>query len=196
MRDLPDSSSIPTALQRVALTLRTIGNISLWVQGVLGVIATFSLVFAIFSSNLARQSPQANNSGTGAGTGAGVFFALCGLVTLGIGAYFAFRYTSIAKQLLGSSTAARPSKASTLQTIRLGLIVNMVGMALTIVGAFAIVGSTLAKAQFQGQIALSTDPSRFVQSADLWAIQANLNAIAAHFVGIAASIWLFDRVSR
>ncbi len=190
MREKPDSSSLPPALQRVAITLRTIGRISFWLQTVLGVVSTLILLFATFSSGVGRQGTQAGNQGTGFG----IFFAICGLVTLGVGAYFALRYTRTAQQLLETG---RPTKADTLQIIRLGLIVNMVGMLVTIVGAFATIGSILAKSvsQFQGSLTV-IDPSRFVQPADLFVVQANTNTIAAHFAGIAASLWLFNRVSR
>jgi hypothetical protein len=153
------------------------------------------LVFATFSSSVGRPANQATNQGTGFG----IFFALCGLVTLGVAAYFAFRYTRISRQLLVSGAAERPSKADTLQAIRLGLIVNLVGMLLTIVGAQAIVGSILAKSLSQPQGALglgALDLNRFVQPLDLFVVQANTNTIAAHFVGIAASLWLFNRVNR
>lgn len=190
MREKPDPSSIPPAAQRVVFTLRTIGRISLWLQGGLGVISILILVFATFSTSIGRQNPQ----GSSQGTGFGIFFAICGLVALGVGGYFAFRYTRIARQLLETG---RPSKAETLQTIRLGLIVNMVGMLVTILGAFATIGSLLAKSvsQFGGTLT-AIDPSRFVQPADLFVVQANTNTIAAHFVGIAASLWLFNRLSK
>ena len=193
MREKPDTSSLPPALQRVAFTLRTVGGISFWLQSILGVISGFILLFATFSSSVGRQTTQGNNQGTGFG----IFFAICGLVTLGVAAYFAFRYTRISKQLLISNAAGRPSKADTLQIIRLGLIVNLVGMLLTILGAQAIVGSILAKSLSQPQNALTAiDPTRFVQSLDLFVVQANTNTIAAHFVGITASLWLFNRVNR
>jgi hypothetical protein len=193
MQEKPDTSSLPPALQRIAFTLRTVGGISFWLQTVLGVISTLVLLFATFSSNVGRQTNQASNQGTGFG----IFFAICGLVTLGVGAYFAFRYTRISKELQVSNAAGRPSKADTLQIIRLGLIVNLVGMLLTILGAQAIVGSILAKSLSQPQGAFTAiDPTRFVQSVDLFVVQANTNTIAAHFVGIAASLWLFNRVNR
>jgi hypothetical protein len=193
MREKPDTSSLPPALQRVAFTLRTVGGISFWLQSILGVISGFILLFATFSGSVGRQTTQGNNQGTGFG----IFFAICGLVTLGVAAYFAFRYTRISKQLLISNAAGRPSKADTLQIIRLGLIVNLVGMLLTILGAQAIVGSILAKSLSQPQNALTAiDPTRFVQSLDLFVVQANTNTIAAHFVGITASLWLFNRVNR
>jgi len=195
MREKSESSSLPPALQRVALSLRTFGGISFWLQLILGVVSLFVLVFATISGSVGRNASQANQ-----GTGFGVFFAICGLVTLGVGAYFAFRYTRISKDLLESNAAGRPSKADTLQIIRLGLIVNLVGMLLTIVGAQAIIGSILAKsfAQPQGAVGVGgiVDLNRFVQPLDLFVVQANTNTIAAHFVGITASLWLFNRVNR
>lgn len=194
MREKPDISSLPPALQRVALTLRTIGNISFWLQLVLGVISIVILLAASASSGFGRQANQATNQGSGLG----IFFAICGLVTLGVGAYFAFRYTKIAKQILSGDPDRRPSKADTLQIIRLGLIVNMVGMLLTILGAQATIGTTVLKSFAQGQGAFTTaiDPSQLVRSLDLLVVQANTNTILAHFAGIAASLWLFNRVNR
>ena len=195
MREKPETSSLPPALQRVAFALRTFGGISFWLQLVLGVISSLILVFASISGSVGRQANPGNNQGTGFG----IFFAICGLVTLGVGAYFAFRYSRLSRQLLESNAAGRPSKGETLQLIRLGLIVNLVGMLLTIVGAQAIVGSILAKSlsQPQGALGLGTlDLNRFVQPLDLFVVQANTNTIAAHFVGIAASLWLFNRVNR
>jgi hypothetical protein len=194
MREKSDTSSLPPAVQRVALTLRTIGWISFWLQTVLGVISGVVLFVTTVGSSFGRQTVQGNNQGTGFG----IFFAICGLVTLGVGAYFAFRYTRISRELQESNAAGRPSKADTLQIIRLGLIVNLVGMLLTIVGAQAIVGNIVVKSlsQPQGVFGGVVDLNRFVQPLDLFVVQANTNTIAAHFVGIAASLWLFNRVNR
>jgi hypothetical protein len=185
MREKPDTSSLPPTAQRVVATLRTFGWISFWLQVVLGVISSIILLLSVaFSRNPASQA------GT-QGTGFGIFFAICGLVALGVGAFFAFRYTRISQQLLETG---RPSKAETLQIIRLGLIVNLVGMLLTIFGAQAVVGSVLAKSLSQQGAVL--DPSRYVQPLDLFVVQGNINTITAHFAGIAASLWLFNRVSK
>jgi hypothetical protein len=99
--------------------------------------------------SVAKQTKPSNQ-----GTGFGIFFAICGLVTLGVGAYFAFRYTRISRELLLTNGAGRPSKADTLQIIRLGLIVNLVGMLLTILGAQAIVGSILQSLYLSHKAAL------------------------------------------
>ncbi len=191
MREKPDTSSLPPAAQRIVFTLRTFGWISFCLQIALGIFSVGALLFALFSSSISRQATQGSNPGTGFG----IFFAVCGLVVLGAGAYLAWRYILIARQL---RETGRPSKAETLKTIRLGLIISLVGMLLTILGAFATIGVLLAKSATQvvGAPWTTGNASQFVQSADLWVVQANTNTIAAHFAGIAASLWLFNRVSK
>lgn len=185
MREKPDTSSIPPAAQRIVFTLRTIGWISFWLQVVLGIVSAIILLVSVASNTNTKAQ------GSTQGTGFGIFFAICGLVALGIGAFFAFRYTRISKQLLETG---RPSKAETLQAIRLGLIVNLVGMLVTILGAQAVVGSVLTKSLSQQGAVL--DASRYVQPLDLFVVQGNINTITAHFAGIVASLWLFNRVSK
>ena len=185
MREKPDTSSIPPAAQRIVFTLRTFGWISFWLQVVLGIVSAIILLVSVASNTNTKAQ------GSTQGTGFGIFFAICGLVALGIGAFFAFRYTRISKQLLETG---RPSKAETLQAIRLGLIVNLVGMLVTILGAQAVVGSVLTKSLSQQGAVL--DASRYVQPLDLFVVQGNVNTITAHFAGIVASLWLFNRVSK
>ncbi|MEQ8536485.1 MAG: DUF3611 family protein [Coleofasciculus sp. D1-CHI-01] len=189
MRELPDTSSLPTPLQRIALVLRTFGRIALWVQLVLGVVSLGILLTGIAGRTVGPTEDKQ-------GVGFGIFLAICGLVTLGVGVYIAWRYTRISQQLLVGNTETRPSKADTLKTIRLGLIVNMAGMLLTIVGAQAIIGSIVIRSISQPSGLTVYDANRFVRPLDLFLVQANINTITAHFAGIAIAIWLFNRINR
>ncbi|MBE9126643.1 MULTISPECIES: DUF3611 family protein [unclassified Coleofasciculus] len=189
LREKPDVSSLPAPLQRVALMLRTYGWIALGLQLVLGVVSMGILLSGILGRAFGPTEDKA-------GVGFGIFLAICGLVTLGIGIYIAFRYTRISKQLVAATAANRPSKSDTLQTIRLGLIVNLVGMLLTIFGAQAIIGSIVIRSISQPTGLTVYDANRFVRPLDLFLVQANINTITAHFVGIAIAIWLFNRINR
>ncbi|WP_250121556.1 DUF3611 family protein [Chroococcidiopsis sp. CCMEE 29] len=192
MVDKSDRKSPPAALQEIALAFRRIGWISLWTQVVLGAISAVILLFAGFSRDVAVETPRT-------GTGVGIFFALAGVIGLLVSIYWAFRYTRIAKQLQSANPVNRPRKADTVQLLRLGIIVNLIGMLLTIVGAEAIAGTLLAKTltlpQATGAV-LQIDPSRLIRSLDMLVVQANTNTIAAHFGGLVASLWLLNRVSR
>ncbi|MFP4123064.1 DUF3611 family protein [Coleofasciculus sp.] len=189
MRELPDTSSLPTPLQRVALVLRTFGRIAIGVQSILGFVSLGILLTGIVGRSLGPAEDKQ-------GVGFGIFLAICGLVTLGVGVYIAWRYTRISKQLLTGNVETRPSKADTLKTIRLGLIVNMAGMLLTILGAQAIIGSIVLRSISQPSGLTVYEASRFVRPLDLFLVQANINTITAHFVGIAIAIWLFNRINR
>lgn len=191
MRELPDMSSLPTPLQRIALVLRTFGRIALWIQLTLGVVSMVIILLGIAANRLGNSQQQEIQ-----GIGFGIFLAICGLVTLGVGIYIAWSYTRISQQLLVGNPETRPSKADTLKTIRLGLIVNMAGMLLTILGAQAIIGSTVLRSMNQPSGFTVYEANRFVRPIDLFLVQANINTITAHFAGIAVAIWLFNRINR
>lgn len=190
MSEKSDYQSVPATLRQIATNFRLIGWISFWVQLVLAVISIVVLLLFVFFS----RSPT--NSAANPGTGFGVFLAVCGIVTLGIGVYMALRYTRIGRQLQSPNPNLRPRKAETIPVLRMGLIVNLVGMLLTILGAWTIVGTLTAKSISQVQTAVYADPSKLISSLDMFAVQANINTIAAHFAGIVATLWLINRINR
>lgn len=192
MQKQPDNTPVPPALQRIASMLRLSGWVTFWLQLALGVIAL--VLLAVFA--VSRGSSDPNAQGGGGGTGFGIFCALCGLVTLGIGIYVAFRYTRFSAQLRAANTAKRPSKAETLQLLKLGLITNLVGMFFTILGSGAIVGSLLTAALEAPQSGDLFEARRYVNPVDLFGVQANIITVSAHFIGIIAAIWLYSRVNR
>ncbi|MDJ0616258.1 MAG: DUF3611 family protein [Calothrix sp. MO_192.B10] len=175
----------------IAKAFRLVGWISFWTQLVLGVVAAG--IFLAF--RIQRSGNQAGNPGTGLG----IFFAALGLLTLGGGVFLAFRYTRIGKQLVSSSPQNRPRKMQTIQVLRLGLTVNLVGMLLTLLGAQAISGSLLLKALSipQGAVGFSPEQvSRLVQPIDVLVVQANINTVTAHFAGVVASLWLLNSIHK
>ncbi|MDF5723308.1 MAG: DUF3611 family protein [Rhizonema sp. PD38] len=178
-------------LRAIAQTFRLTGWISFWTQLVLGVISGAVLLFAVFSQ---RTGTNNNNPGTGFG----VILAVSGLIALAVSIYLAFRYTRIGRQLESSNPSNRPRKIETVQVVRLGLIVHLVGMLVTLLGAEAIVGTLLTKSltvpQFGGGVLTQVDPSRIIQSLDIFVVQANTNTVFAHFAGLVASIWLLNRI--
>ncbi|MBR8833640.1 MAG: DUF3611 family protein [Stigonema ocellatum SAG 48.90 = DSM 106950] len=182
-----------TPLRAIAQTFRLIGWISLWTQLVLGVVSGGILLSATIFS---QRSGGTNNPGTGLG----IFLAVCGLITLGVSIYLAFRYTRIGRQLESSNPSNRPRKIETLQVVRFGLMVNLVGILLTLLGAQAINGTLIIKAltlpQLTGGVYTQIDPSRTIQPLDIFVVQANTNTVSAHFASLVASIWLLNRITK
>lgn len=184
-----DNQSPPPQLQEIAKMFRRYGWISFWAQIVLGVVAIGILGFA-------SLSPQ----GRDGGASLGVFFAVVGVLTLLGSVFWAFRYTQTAKQLESSNPNNRPRKADTLILLRTGLWINLAGLLISLVAGQAIAGALLTKSftlpQAGFAIGTNVNPNQFIRTLDILVVQANTNTLAAHFVGLAASIWLLNRVTR
>lgn len=190
MLERPDSKSTST-IQEIAQAFRLTGWISFWAQLVLGVVAAVVLGFASFSRDVSTGQKNV-------GTGLGIFFAVIAVIALGASIFWAFRYIRISKQLQSSNPNNRPRKADTIQLLRLGLSINLVGLLVGLIGAQAIVGALLAKAlTLPGGVGVfQIDPSRIIRPLDIFVVQANTNTVAAHFAGLLGSLWLLNRVSR
>lgn len=186
-----DTSTSSSNLRAIAQNFWLTGWISFWIQLVLGVVsAIIVLLFGIFSQ---RGNSPSNNPGTGFG----VFLAVCGLLILGGGIFLAYRYTRIGNQLQSSNPSNRPRKSETMEVLRLGLLINLVGMLITLLGAQAIVGTLVARSISPQAVTTQLfDPTRIISGLDMLVVQANINTVSAHFAGLAVSIWLLNRITR
>ncbi|MTJ09198.1 DUF3611 family protein [Anabaena sp. UHCC 0204] len=189
---MSQNSETPSSnLRFIAQKFRLAGWISFWIQLVLGVVSGVILLLYAISSQ--RPGSPANNPGTGFG----LFLAICGLITLGVGIYLAFRYTRISKDLQSSNPNNRPRKSETVQVLRLGIWVNLGGILFTLLGAQAIVGSLAARAITQTQFLFGTQGNQpFISGLDMFVVQANINTISAHFSGLIASLFLLNRITK
>jgi hypothetical protein len=183
-------SDVSSNLQQIAKAFRRTGWISFWVQLILTVVSTITLIFAVGAG---RAGGAASSN---PGTGIGGVLTIIGIGTLGFNMFWALsRYVAFGRRLTSSKTV-RPKKIETIQAIRFGLMISLVGMLLAIVGAETIVGLLVGKALSQGIGGfVNTDPSRFIQPADTFVVQASINVILAHFAGIVASLWLLNRMN-
>jgi hypothetical protein len=187
----PDNLSVSSNLKQIAQTMRRIGWISFWTQVVLGVIsAVILLLFAVFSQ---RPGSPSNNPGTGFG----IFLAVGGLIVLGASVYWSFRYTRLGAQLQSSNSSNRPRKVTTIQVLRSGLTINLIGMLVTLFGSYAIIGTLVGRAiSPQAVTTQLIDPNRIISGLDVLAVQANTNTTFAHFLSLVGTLWLLNRLGR
>lgn len=182
--------SLPPAIRRIAGAFRICGWISFWIQLILGVVAAGILLILTVSQG-------ANNTGTSnPGTGAGLFLAGGGILALFAGAFWAFRYTRLARQLRFGHSGSRPKPKDVLQAIQIGLLISLVGMLLTLLGAEIIVGSLFVKSLSQLGAGIALDRSQYIQPLDIFIVQASTHTAVAHFAAIAVAIYLFRLVNR
>lgn len=200
MANRSDSYSVPPAVRRVATAFRIVGWASFWLQIVLAVVSGFVLAFAAASFGVPASNPNTPgvpaSGGVNPGAGAGLFLASLGLLLLFVGAFWAFRYTRLSRKLKLADAQARPKRGDAVRELYLGLTINLVGMLLTILGAQAIVGSLVAKSFIQVGGIFTGNLQNFINSRDIFLVQANTNTILAHFVGVVATLWLLRSVNR
>lgn len=185
--EITSPPSLPPAIARVSRNLQRWGFWSFWLQLVLGIISGVTLLFA----TPALFNTQERKSGIQLG----VFAAFVSVILLTAAIIIAFRYGRIGRRLENANPSVRPKKSETLRLIRVGLILNLVGMLFAIIGAETLVGIGLAKSLTLAPQLISPNPQQFVNSLDLLIIQANTNTIVAHFAGIVTSLILLERVS-
>jgi hypothetical protein len=191
----PSSSPVTTPattpksvrMRRAYNTLKWGGLAGFWIQICLGVVSSVTLALAITNQS-ERSIP---------GIGFSLFCAVCGIICLIVGICISFRYGKIANQFIKPQTTP-PKKSTTIKIIQIGIITSMVGTAVSILGAETIAGIVLSKT-------LSFDPAKvfnnqsnteFVNSLDVFIIQACINIIAAHFAGLVSSIWMLTRIEK
>ena len=188
MQTESETRSLAPTVQGIANTIHLTGWITFWVQLGLAVVSGLCLLFAATGRGFAEQPS--------AGLGVGMFWAGCGIVVLLFSVYWDFRYTRIGKRLGNPNPALHPSKADTVKVIRLGIIAALVGILLTLLGAGSTVGVLIAKSISQPPGVAITDPYKIIRALDVFVAVANINGIAAHFVGTVSSLWLLERVNQ
>ena len=105
--------------------------------------------------------------------------------------------TRLSRRLLRRRNTTRITAASiTRRAITIGISINLIGMAMTLLGAQQIVGVLAAKAlSFQtfGGSGLMAAPGNFVsqtlQPLDILIVQANTNTLLSHFISLFLMLW-------
>lgn len=175
-------------IHNIGVNLLWVGRIGFWLQLALAVVSGLSLLFAWSGRNLAGENLS--------GIGTAIFLAVLGIVAIAIEVYLAFRYTRIGKRILNPKARPQLSRQDTLNLLRLGLIVGFIGMMLNLLGAGSGIGVQIAKVVSQPPGVAITDPNKIVRALDVFVVAGNINGIAAHFLGMIMSTWLFYKIGR
>ncbi len=189
-KELPEvdsGGSVSPNVLKVMLALRKWGWVGVWTDIVFGVVSGAILLYAGF------RDPARGASGSPA-TLPGMGFAWLGMLFVAAEVGWNYFYTRLARKL---PTPNRPSRAQTVRQLKIGVIMPLVGMLLTLMGAFAIVGTLVFRASQQpqgGAILVPGTMGLLVNSVDLLIVQATFILILCHFVSLAISLWLLDRL--
>jgi hypothetical protein len=173
-------------LRRVATALRWSGLAGFWIQLFLGVVSSVTLALAIVTQT-ERSSP---------GVGFSLFCAVCGLICLIVGICITFRYGKMASKF-AKPNVDLPKKSTTVKMVQIAIITSISGTLITIIGGETITGLILSKtlALDPGKI-FNNQNSEFVNSLDVFIVQACFNIIAAHSVGLVTSLWIYNQIDK
>ncbi|MEA5515096.1 DUF3611 family protein [Nodularia sp. UHCC 0506] len=175
-------------IPKIAHQIRLTGWVMLWVQLSLALVSGLLLLFASTGRNFANQPNP--------GLGIGVIWAIIGILLLLFSVFWDFRYTRIGRRLGNINPTLHPSKADTTRAIRMGILLSLIGILITILGAGISVSVLVAKAVSQPPGVAITDPNKIIRALDVFIVVANINGIAAHFIGTVASMWLLEKVHQ
>lgn len=196
-------SSHPS-FERVVTILRIAAWVSFVVQVGLAGVSSVLLLLAIagrsFNQSIALPAgvpvTGVDTQTTSPGLGVGIFWGVCGVLVLLFGSYLAFRLIRFAKRLGNPNHAIRPKRTKVMQVLKLSVITGSIGILLMILGTGATIAVLLAKSVSQPQGVAIYDPSRSIRSVDVFVAAANTTGITAHFVGVVASLSVFNWLHR
>jgi hypothetical protein len=189
MANLDLEGSTPQNVRKIATQLSMVGKLSFWLQLILAVVASVIFIFAIAISGSSAANPA---------TGGSLLFSLGGLAILYASTFWSFNYMKLARKL--KNPELRPKKADTLQTIQRGVLISVLGMGASVLGAEAIAGTLLGKSFSSVSVSAGfINPAalrNIIDPLDISIVLANTHTIAAHFIGIVSSLWLLSRISK
>lgn len=190
--------------KKAARALWRIGWVTWWMQLILTVVSGVILVFSF-----AFPGVNIKSSASALGfivTGIGVFLAFVSL-------FWTYSYTRLSLWLSGDRTGEKRTKKAAQNRIsrklKIGLMIAVVGMIVSLTGLQAIVGTLLARLLSSGvattpytsyqmaQGAASATPgSGIVQPVDILVVQASANAMMGLLAALATTIWLRGRSKK
>jgi len=171
--------SLPPAIRRIAANFKRVGWASVWIQTVVGVIASILFIFNALEPNAGFTSASAD------------LLTTAGLVAIFISAFWGFRYVLLGRKLSTTNPDLRPKPKDAIRAIRIGISISLIGMLITIFGAEIVIADLWTRSLRQVAIGVNTqDTSAFINAADIAVVFSVINAVFAHYVGLCASIWL------
>lgn len=178
--------SLPPAIRRIATNFRLAGWMGLWIQAVIGVIAT--LMFTIFLMGGGASAAKAGAS----------LFLTPSLCLIFVKVFWCFRYVRFGRRLRTSNPDLRPKPKDAVRIVSIGLMISLVGTALAIMGAESIVAPLFFKGLDQGLVGIAANVpiANFITAGDILSVFAAINTTFTHFVGLCVSLWLQFMVNR
>ncbi|KAL4362289.1 hypothetical protein GQ457_04G002750 [Hibiscus cannabinus] len=188
--DGADKAKLAQVAKRLETTgryFKRLGNLGFWGQLVCTVVSAVILSFSVVI--------------TGKITSPATFYATAGgIIAAFISVFWSFGYIRLSEKLkrTANDPSKAPPRADVVNSLKNGIVLNLLGMGAAILGMQATVGLLVAKAltssttpYYQG-IAPGSSP---VLGLDVFLVQASANTILSHFLGLVFSLELLRSVT-
>lgn len=171
-------------------TLHRISWLSWWSQVILTVVSSITLIFA---RNVIRAGINtSSNKAMVGGSGEGLLVAGSGLLVSLLSIVWTWGGARLAKRLVNKKDTRRIAAANMIRReISVGVTLNLLGMALALVGAEQIVGSLAVKVLTQQGVFGGVDrvAVQTLQPLDILVVQGNTNTLLSHFCSLVALLY-------
>lgn len=180
-------AQVAKRLENTSRYLKRLGSFGFWGQLVCTIVAAVILSFSIVI--------------TGKVTSPATFYATAGGIAAGfISVFWSFGYIRLADKLkrTANNPVKAPPRADVVNSLKNGIVLNLLGMGAAVLGMQATVGFLVAKA-------LTTSSNPFYQGVspgsspvlalDVFLVQASANTILSHFLGLVCSLELLRSVT-
>ena len=185
-------------LQLIAAALRRLGWIRLWSQVVLGVVVVGVLLFNNIGGRLAANSARALGLGPGISLTTIAFLLLLWCI---------WQSWLVVRCGRALNSPVRPSKGETSRLIKRGVLADLAGITLAVLGYQSLAGSLFVQASqqvpgfFGAQIQSAPGVAGRViglpiTSIEMLAVLGNTQVLFAHLIGLWISLWLLQRIYR
>jgi hypothetical protein len=182
-------------LQLISAALRRIGWVRFWTQMALGVVVVGVLLFNNIGGQIAARADKALGLGPGLSLTTFSFFVLL---------YSLWQGWLIVRCGRALNSAVRPSKGETARLLKRGLMGDLAGLVLGVVGYQSLAGSLFVQASMQAGFAfggaMTTPSGRItnypITSLEMLSVLANTQVIFAHLIGLILTLWLLQRIYR
>jgi len=185
-------------LQLISAALRRLGWVRFWVQVALGVVVVGVLMFNNIGGRLAANSSRA------LGLGPGISLTTLSFLLL---LWCLWQSWLIVRCGRALNSTARPSKGETARLVKRGLVADLVGVTLAVVGYQSLAGSLFVQASqqvpgfFGAQIQGAAGTAGRVvglpiTSIEMLSVLSNTQVLFAHLIALMISLWLLQRIYR
>uniref|UniRef100_A0A0D6QWX8 Protein TIC 21, chloroplastic n=1 Tax=Araucaria cunninghamii TaxID=56994 RepID=A0A0D6QWX8_ARACU len=186
-RETEKLAQVSKRLEMTARYFKRLGGMGFWSQLVCTVVSAVILAFSVVITGSPTSPPT-------------FYMTAAGIIAAFLSVFWSFGYIRLAERLQknANNPAKAPPRADVVKNLKNGIIINIIGMAATVIGMQATVGVLVAKAltssanpYYQG-ISPGYSP---VLALDVFLVQACGNTLLSHFLGLLFSLELLRSVT-